>query len=181
MTEITPEPSNLPTISLIVAVGRNWVIGAENDLPWRLKADMRHFVETIRGKPVIMGRKTWESFPKRPLPGRANIIVSRNTEFDAPGARVLPSLGTALATGMGVAREQGLDEILVIGGGAVYQSVLDQVDRIYITEVDASPDGDTRFPVLDERKWREVDSRDVPADENNQYDCRIRTLERVSH
>lgn len=170
-----------PRIAIIVAVGKNGVIGADNDLPWRLKADMRHFVETTRGKPVVMGRKTWESFPKRPLPGRANLVVSRNADFDAPGARALPSLATAIAVGMGVARLKGLDEVMIVGGGMIYAAALKLTQRIYLTEVDAAPDGDARFPEIDPRHWRETARRRVEADADNQYGFTLRTLDRVAN
>ena len=180
MTSQDTQSNDLPVIAMIVAVGANGVIGADNDLPWRLKADMRHFVEATRGKPVVMGRRTWESFPKRPLPGRPNLVITRNTGFQAPGARVMPSLGSALAVATGLAQQSHQKEIMIIGGGMIYEAALPLANRIYLTEVDAAPDGDTRFPELEPANWREIASRRVEADADNDHGFTLRTLERVA-
>lgn len=169
---------SLPLISLIVARGRNGVIGAEGDLPFRLKRDMRHFVDVTRGKPVIMGRKTWVSLPKRPLPGRANLVVSRDTGFDAEGARVAPSLGVALAMARSIAQAKGLDQVMVIGGAQIYRATLDQAHRLYLTDVDAEPVGDALFPEIDESQWREVKRESQEADADNEHSFDMRLLER---
>lgn len=165
---------------MIVAVGRNGVIGAEGDLPWRLKDDMKHFVATTRGRPVIMGRKTWESFPKRPLPRRPNLIVTRDHAYSADSGRVFASLGVALATGRAMARAKGLDELMVIGGGAVYAACLPMADVLYLTEVDAEPEGDARFPDLTESDWRETCRETHQADDGNDHAFTIRRLERLA-
>ncbi len=169
-----------PRIALIVAVGRNGVIGADGDLPWRLKDDMKHFVDTTRGKPVIMGRKTWESFPRRPLPGRANLVVTRDYDYSAMGAHVFASLGVALASGRCIARMGGFDELMVIGGGAVYAATLPMADVLYLTEVDAEPEGDAVFPALDANEWVETFREHHPADDKNDHAFTIRRLERAA-
>ena len=143
---------NPPILALIAAVARNRVIGIDNRLPWHLPEDMKFFRETTRGKPVIMGRKTWESLPDafRPLPGRHNIVVSRNPQFHAPGATVTGGLSEALtATG---------DAALafLIGGAALYLEALPRADRLVLTEIDRDFAGDAHFPAIDPNAWEEV-------------------------
>lgn len=167
-----------PQLSLIVARGRNGVIGVDGDLPWRLKADMKCFVEATRGKPVIMGRKTWESLPRRPLPGRLNIIVTRQPGYAAEGGAVAPDLDTALILAAGRAAADGQGEVFVIGGAQIYALALDAADRLYITEVEAEPDGDTHFPGFDESAWREVRRMAHPVDAENDHAFVFRVLER---
>mgnify|MGYP000579599113 CR=1 FL=1 len=148
-------------LSLIAAVARNGVIGKDNQLLWHLPGDMRHFRETTRGKPVIMGRKTWESLPDafRPLPGRLNIVVSRNPGFEAPGASVVASLPEALAAA-------GDAEIaFVIGGAELYRQALPLADRLLLTEIDQAYEGDAFFPDFDRSTWREA-SRDARTAES---------------
>jgi len=147
-------------IAMIVARGRNGVIGRDGDLPWRLSADLKNFKKVTLGKPIIMGRKTWESFPKRPLPGRANIVLSRDWNYAAPGGRVYSSLTPAL-------------------GGAIYSAALPLADRLYLTEVDAAPDGETVFPDLDMSQWREASREDYGADEKNNHAFAVLQLDRV--
>ena len=148
-------------LSLIAAVARNGVIGKDNQLLWHLPGDMRHFRETTRGKPVIMGRKTWESLPEkfRPLPGRLNVVVSRTPDYAAPGAVLAGSLAEALEkAGDG-------DEVFVIGGAELYRQALPLAGRLYLTEISADFAGDARFPELPPGEWREV-SRSRPVEEN---------------
>ena len=142
-------------LSLIAAVARNGVIGKDNALLWHLPEDMRHFRETTRGKPVIMGRKTWESLPAayRPLPGRQNIVVSRNADYAAPGACVVASLDAALQEAVSA------DEVFVIGGAQLYRQAIDSADRLYLTEIDRDYEGDVFFPDLEAGKWQEVSRR----------------------
>jgi dihydrofolate reductase len=137
-------------ISLIAAVARNRAIGKDNQLLWHLPEDMRHFRETTRGKPVIMGRKTWESLPDafRPLPGRHNIVVSRNAAYVAPGATLASSLEEAIA-------QAGNDETFVIGGEELYRQALPVAQRLYLTEVDQDFDGDAFFPEVLPQEWEE--------------------------
>ena len=167
-----------PKLSLIVARGRNGVIGADGDLPWRLKADMKCFVDATRGKPVVMGRKTWESLPRQPLPGRLNIVITRQPGYTAEGAIVAPDLDTALALAAERAQADGQDEAFVIGGAQIYALALDRADRLYITEVEAAPDGDTRFPAFDENAWRELRRVAHPDDAENDHAFVFRVLER---
>lgn len=139
-----------PRISLIVARAENGVIGADGKLPWRIPADMKWFKANTLGKPVIMGRKTWESLPKRPLPERRNIVITRNATYRAEGAEVVPSLAAALALCAGA------DEVMVIGGAEIYALALPQASRIYLTRVHASPTGDAHMPEFSSARWREV-------------------------
>ena len=146
-------------LTLIAAVAKNGVIGKDNRLPWHLPADLRHFKALTTGHAVIMGRKTWESLPEkfRPLPGRQNIVVTRNAAYAASGATVAGSLPDAVAAAAG-------EEAFVIGGAELYQVALLLADRLQLTEIDAEFDGDTWFPARDLRQWREV-TRDMHRDE----------------
>ena len=166
-------------ISMIVARGRNGVIGRDGDLPWRLSADLQNFKRTTLGKPIIMGRATWESFPKRPLPKRENIVLSRDWAYAAPGARVYSSLPPALNVARAIAEKAGEEEAFIIGGATLYEQGLPLADRLYITEVDAAPEGDVFFPEILSEAWREVSSVAHSADEKNDHDFVMRVLERV--
>jgi dihydrofolate reductase len=139
-----------PVVSLIVAVAEDGVIGRGGALPWRLPEDLKWFKSRTMGKPIIMGRKTWESFPKRPLPGRTNIIVTRNAAYKADGGVVVTSLDLALE----IAGGEVTDEIMVIGGAELYALALPRVQRIYLTEVAIRTEGDAFFPALDRSQWR---------------------------
>nr|AIA10949.1 Dihydrofolate reductase [uncultured bacterium]AIA13176.1 Dihydrofolate reductase [uncultured bacterium] len=137
-------------IAFVVAVSRNGVIGRAGGLPWHISSDLKRFKAITMGKPLIMGRKTWESLPKKPLPGRQNIVISRQKNYQAEGAIVVPDTASAL-TAAGEA-----EEIAVIGGGEVFTNFLAKADRIYLTEVDLEVEGDTRFPVIDPGQWIET-------------------------
>lgn len=137
-------------ISLVYAQSKNGVIGAAGGLPWQIPSDLKRFKETTFGKPIIMGRKTWDSLPRKPLPGRKNIVVTRQENWVAAGAEVAVSVEDALQIAGKV------PEICVIGGGEIYDLFLNFADRIYLTEVDVRVDGDTLAPVLDPQEWREV-------------------------
>lgn len=167
-------------LSLIVAQGRNRVIGAGGQLPWRLKGDLAHFKRTTMGAPVIMGRKTWESLPKRPLPGRANIVISRDWNYDAAEARVYSSVVPALNAARAIALRAGQPEVFVIGGAAIYEAALPLADRIYLTEVDAAPEGDAFFPALHAGQWSETSAERHEAGEGNDHAFTLRILERVT-
>ncbi|MEO0882428.1 MAG: dihydrofolate reductase [Pseudomonadota bacterium] len=165
---------------IIVAKARNGVIGNEGQLPWRLAADLAFFKNVTSGKPIIMGRKTWESLPVRPLPNRANIVISRNWNYAAKGARVYSSLGVAVNAARSIARRDGVDEIFIIGGASIYARALPISDRLYVTDVEAEPDGDVVFPTMNADRWQEVWERPHKADDKNdyaftirRYDCRI--------
>lgn len=148
-------------ISLIAAVARNRVIGNAGRLLWHLPEDMKYFRETTRGKPVIMGRKTWESLPEafRPLPGRQNIVISRNPAYLAPGATLAASLDEALQ------HASLADEVFIIGGAELYRLALPLADRLYLTEIDADFEGDAYFPEVPAADWAEV-SRRAAQDDN---------------
>ncbi len=148
-----------PILTLIAAVARNGVIGIDNRLPWRLPADLKHFKALTLGHTVIMGRKTWESLPDnfRPLPGRQNIVVTRDGSYRAKDAAVATSLPAAIA-----AAES--DEAFVIGGAELYAAALPLADRLQLTEIDATFEGDTFFPEIDRRQWQEA-ARETHRDE----------------
>ena len=142
-------------IVLVVAVAENGVIGRDNAIPWRLKSDQQRFKAITLNKPVVMGRKTFESL-RRPLPGRTNIVVTRDLGFRADGAVVTHSFADAKAIATGDALRRFATEIAVIGGAEIYAQWMDGADRLEITEVHARPDGDTRFPAVDPTAWKEV-------------------------
>ena len=127
-----------------IARARNGVIGRDGTLPWRLKSDLANFRAVTMGKPVIMGRKTWDSLPKKPLPGRKNIVLSRDRDFRAEGAWSFSDFPAALAAARAMAAADGADEVSVIGGAALYALALPLADRLYLTEVDCAPQGDAR-------------------------------------
>jgi len=157
--------------SLVVAMARNRVIGRDNALPWRLPADLAHFKKVTMGHPIVMGRRTYESIG-RALPGRRNIVVTRNRAFEAPGCTVVPSLEAAW-------RAAGdADEVCVIGGTSLFEEALPVADVIHLTEVEADVPGDTYFPKFDRGEWREKEIARQPADERHAYPIRILELER---
>jgi dihydrofolate reductase len=149
-------------LSLIAALGENRVIGVDNSMPWHLPGDFKYFKATTLGKPIIMGRKTWDSLG-RPLPGRLNIVVSRQAGLVLEGAEVYPSLEAAVARAQEWAKEQGVDELMLIGGAQLYAQGLAQADRLYLTRVALSPEGDAWFPAFDPGQWTLVSSIENPA------------------
>jgi dihydrofolate reductase len=140
-------------IILVAAVADNGVIGQEGRLPWRLKSEMAHFRALTMGKPVVVGRKTYLSFNRRPLPGRTNIVVSRDPDFMTPGALVAPNLANALATARADTLRRGADTIAVVGGAEIYAATMALADRLVITRVHLRPSGDTKFPNIDPAIW----------------------------
>jgi len=158
-------------ISIIAAMDRNRLIGNNNQLPWHLPADFAHFKSVTMGKPIIMGRKTFESIGK-PLPGRINIVLSRNPDTCFEGVVCVSSFEDA------VAAVPGIEEIMIIGGSTIYEMLLPQVNRMYLTYVDAEFEGDAWFPDFDNSQWHESEVVKRSADEKNNYDCRFVTLER---
>ena len=170
--------SSLLPIAIVVARARNGVIGREGGLPWRIRSDMALFKATTMGKPVVMGRKTWDSLQKKPLPGRLNVVLSRDGSFEPAGAVVSADFGEALAIAREQAAEDGAEEVCVIGGQALFAAALPKARRLYLTEVQAEVDGDAHFPDFDEGAWREVRREDFPAGENDDYPFVFRVLER---
>ncbi|WP_409284677.1 dihydrofolate reductase [Pseudomonas protegens] len=142
-------------LSLIAALAQNRVIGVDNSMPWHLPGDFKFFKATTLGKPIIMGRKTWDSLG-RPLPGRLNIVVSRQTGLVLEGAEVYPSLQAAVERAEEWALEQGASELMLIGGAQLYAQGLEQADRLYLTRVALNPEGDAWFPQFDEQQWKRV-------------------------
>jgi dihydrofolate reductase len=139
-------------IVFVVAVADNGVIGAGGNLPWRIPEDLKRFKALTMGRPIVMGRKTWESFPKRPLPGRTNIVITRDTAWTAEGAVVAHSLEDAIAR----ARAESPAEIAIVGGAEIFRQALPLATRIALTEVHAAAKGDAHFPTLDRAQWRET-------------------------
>jgi dihydrofolate reductase len=167
----------IPKLTLVVAIAKNGVIGRDGDLPWRLSSDMKRFKAATMGKPVLMGRKTWESLPRKPLPGRPNLILTRDANFVAEGAWVYSDLAAMLAAGRAMAEEAGADEVCIIGGAQLYNAVLPQADRIVLTEVNLEPQGDAHLR-FDLGQWREISREAVTAGPNDDADFVVRTLER---
>lgn len=158
-------------LSIIVAVAENNVIGKDNDLIWKLPRDMKHFKETTTGHFIIMGRKTYES-NGRPLPNRTNVIITRDNNYKAEGCIVVHSLEEALE------KAKNDSEAFIIGGGVIYDLAMPIVDRIYLTKIHHSFEGDTYFPELNMEEWQEIDRRDFEPDEKNKYPFTILTLDR---
>jgi dihydrofolate reductase len=152
---VTATAEACPEIVLIVAVAENGVIGSSGAIPWRLKADLQRLKTMTMGKPVVMGRKTFESL-RRPLPGRTNIVITRDANFRAAGAVVTTSFANARGIARGDALRRLATEIAVIGGAEIYAQWMDVADRLEITEVHAKPDGDTRLAPIDLQEWEEV-------------------------
>ncbi len=169
----------LPRVSLIVARSTNNVIGNKGQLPWSLSADLRHFRDITMGSPIVMGRKTWESLPKQPLPGRENIVISRDWNYVAEGARVFSSLGSALPVARAMATRAGRSDVFVIGGAQIYAAAMPFADRIHLTDVYVEVDGDVTFGGFDETAWTEIARTAHKADDRNEYDFVIRTLQRT--
>ena len=151
-------------LSLLVAAAENNVIGKDNKLPWHLPNDLKYFKNTTWGMPVVMGRKTFESFGK-PLSGRRNIVVTRNKDWKADGVEVAGSINEAIS----LANQSDVKEIFVIGGGEIFKEVLPTANRIYITRIHHNFDGDAFFPVIDPKEWKLVKEVNCPADEKNAY------------
>jgi dihydrofolate reductase len=164
-------------IAIVVATDLDGIIGRDGRLPWHLPADLRHFKRLTMGKPMIMGRKTYESIGKA-LPGRTSIVLSRQAGFEAPGCLVASTTEQALALAAGASAELGIDETMVIGGEAVFREFLPRAERVYWTEVQAHVGGDVRFPRLEPGEWLEMARTDLPADAENPWSLRFRTLVR---
>ena len=165
-------------ISLIWAMDRGRVIGRGNTLPWRLPTDLQHFMRTTMGKPVLMGRKTFESM-KSPLPGRTNIVLTSQPDYEREGVHVVRSLEEVIEMAEAQCLIDGQDELFVIGGANVYAEALPRATRCYLTQVHADVEGDTYFPEFDITEWNIVSSEDFEADEKNVFPFTILLLERA--
>ena len=174
-----PLQSGAPIIALVVARGQNGAIGLRGDLPWRISTDLRQFRRVTLGKPVIMGRRTFQSL-KRPLDQRVNIVLSRDRSYRPEGAVVANNLQTGLDQARRAAEAAGVGEITVIGGDEVFREVMPLAGRIYLTEVHASPEADTWFSPFDPKEWREVSREDYPAGPRDEHAFSFVLLERSS-
>jgi dihydrofolate reductase len=162
-------------VSAVVAASDNNVIGKDGGLPWHVSSDLKLFKEITMGKPVIMGRRTWESLPRQPLPGRRNIVITRNSDYAAEGADVAGSIHEALAMC------EGEPEVSIIGGGQVYEQAMNRTDRIYLTRIHLTVDGDTFLPELPENEWQEVERREFEKGERDDAAFTLVVLDRVKH
>ncbi len=161
-----------PKVALVVARAQNGVIGRGGELPWRMKSDLQWFKANTLGKPVVMGRKTYESIG-RPLPRRANIIITRNSQFSAEGIDVTSSLSDALARAKSVASDAGSPEIAIIGGGEIYKEALPLADVLYLTTIEDDVTGDTVFPALNASDWTIEGAGRIAKDADNDHDARL--------
>ena len=159
------------SITLIAAMANNRAIGLDGDMPWHLPGELKHFKAATMGKANVMGRKTWESIG-RALPGRQNIVISRNPGYHAENCLVVRSLDEAL-------RRSESEEVMVIGGGQLYRQALSMASRMILTRVDCEPTADTWFPQWPKDEWREISRRSQPADDQNQYAFEVLELVRV--
>lgn len=166
-------------IAMIAAVGENGVIGAEGAIPWRLPTDFAHFKRTTMGKPVIMGRKTFESIGK-PLPGRANIVVTRRHDYAPEGAVVVHDLGEAIAVAQDIATRDGASEVIIGGGGEIYGEAMPLAERLYVTHVAAVPEGDARFPAIDAKEWEVAEDVLLARTERDSADFSVKIYRRRS-
>ena len=164
-------------LALIWAMSRNRVIGRNNALPWHLSEDLKYFKRVTMGKPVIMGRKTYESIG-RPLPGRTNIVISRQPGLQIEGAKVVDSLDAAICHAENICLINGVDEAVVMGGAEIYALALPKADRLYMTQVHAEVHGDAYFPEIDLDTWQEMAREDFSASGPNPYDYSFVVLER---
>ncbi|WP_421288107.1 type 3 dihydrofolate reductase [Aeromonas veronii] len=160
-------------ISMIAALAKKQVIGKNNLMPWHMPADLAHFKRVTLGKPVLMGRKTFESIG-RPLPGRRNLVISRNPDYQAEGIEVVGSVEAALALLAG----SSVEELMVIGGGHLYAEMLPSADCLYLTRIDLAVEGDTRFPAFDDGQWQRIECESHPADEKNPHPYSFETWQR---
>lgn len=164
-------------VAMIAAIGENFVIGREGQIPWRLPTDFAHFKRMTIGKPLIMGRKTFASIG-RPLPGRTNLIVTRQPDFAADGVVVCRSLEEALARAQAIAATDGAGEVMIGGGGELYREAMPLAERLHITHVAASPEGDARFPPIDPEVWEVTQRHEVGRTDKDSADFTVLTYSR---
>ena len=167
-----------PILAAVVARSLNGVIGRDGDLPWRLSSDLKHFKRLTMGTPCVMGRKTWDSLPGA-LPGRPMLVLTRNTDFAAPGADVFTDLHAMMAAAHSRAGEMGAERISIIGGAQLYRALLPHTDRVYETEVGAVIDGDAYFPALDPAQWAASNETHHRAGPRDDHDFITRQWDRV--
>jgi len=166
-------------ISLIAAVARNGVIGKDGDMPWHIPSDFAWFKRTTMGKPMIMGRKQFETFPK-PLPGRPHIVVTRQQGYAPEGVSVVHDLDAAYALAQRLAAETNASEIMVIGGGDIYAQAMARADRLYISHLELAPEGDVHFPAIDPEIWAVVEEPEVTPSEKDAAPYKVKVYERRS-
>lgn len=165
-------------LAIIVAQAQNRVIGINNKLPWHLPEDLKYFKQVTMGKPIIMGRKTFDSI-KRPLPGRTNIVITRDATYQHDGVKVVHSLADACELAESICLIDGHDEAMVIGGAEIYAQALPETDRLYLTQVHADVEGDACFPEYQHMDWVEVGREDFSASEINPFDYSFIVLDKV--
>ena len=163
---------------IVVAVARNGVIGRDNGLPWHLPSDLKHFRETTMGRPMIMGRTTFQSIGKA-LPGRTSIVVTRDPGFSADGVLVAPALDAAIDLGRTIAARDGVDEVMIAGGGQIYAAAIGLADRLVVTEIALDAEGSVRFPTIDATEWREVARTAVTRGPRDDAGYEIVTFDRI--
>lgn len=168
----------MANIALIVAMAENQVIGKDNQLPWHLPGDLGYFKRTTLGKPVIMGRKTYESIG-RPLPGRPNIVITRQGDWHAEGVTVCNSLDGAISVAQNLVASLAVDEIMVIGGGDLYRQALPLANRLYLTKVHAAVEGDAYFPIIEQQSWQQISEERHSSEGSNPYDYSFIVLNRM--
>jgi dihydrofolate reductase len=166
-------------VAIIVAMSTNRVIGHDNKLPWHIPADLKHFKALTLGKPIVMGRKTYESIGK-PLPGRDNIVITRQSGWKAEGVKVAHSLEAALDLAQASARVNGAEEIMVIGGAEIYAAAMDKADRMYMTQVQSWIEGDAIFPEVDWQGWQETARQECEAEGANPFDYSFIVFDRLT-
>ena len=164
-------------ISIIVAVAENGVIGDNQTIPWRIPSDQQFFKRMTLGKPIVMGRKQFETVGK-PLPGRTNIIVTRRRDYHPEGTLVFASIEGALAEAQQIAERDGVDEMMIIGGGEIYAQLMGRAERLYISHIDLHPEGDVRFPAIKPEDWVVIDLPDVTPSEKDSATYRVKVYER---
>lgn len=164
-------------ISMIAAVAENGVIGAGQAIPWRIPSDFAYFKAVTMGKPIIMGRKQFESVGK-PLPGRTNIVVTRQKGYQPKGVVVVDTIAEGLARAEEIAADDGVDEIMIIGGGEIYAQLMGDADRLYISHIDLRPEGDVRFPAINPEEWVVVDTPEVMPSQKDSASYRVKLYER---
>ena len=164
-------------IAMIAGVAENGVIGSDQTIPWRVPSDMAFFKKTTMGKPIVMGRKQYETVG-RPLPGRTNIVVTRQVGYQPEGVLVFSSIDAALDKAREIAQADGVDEIMIIGGGELYAQLIDGADRLYITHIDLNPAGDVRFPAIRHEDWAIVDLPEVTPSPKDEATYRVKVYDR---